>query len=298
MADEHALAWAEPVAIATLIESLGEQGRGDEADAVLAERELTRVAAGHRARRALPPRARAAAARAGPARGGARRLPPRRRGHGALRRSTTRRCRAGGRAPRRRCCALGRARRGARAGRGGARARAAVRRAPRDRRRAAGPRARGGATDRAAARGGRRRSTARRRGCCARARSSTSAPRCAAAGERAASREPLREGLDLAHRCGAALLADHAEQELAASGARPRRRAISGIEALTPSQLRIATMAAEGAVQPRDRPGAVPQRPHRREPAAPGLRKARHRLASRARRGARPPKVEWSPLMR
>ena len=64
MADEHALAWAEPVAIATLIESLGEQGRGDEADAVLAERELTRLAAGHRARGALPPRARAAAARA------------------------------------------------------------------------------------------------------------------------------------------------------------------------------------------------------------------------------------------
>ncbi|HEX2086689.1 MAG TPA: LuxR C-terminal-related transcriptional regulator, partial [Solirubrobacteraceae bacterium] len=66
------------------------------------------------------------------------------------------------------------------------------------------------------------------------------------AGERAASREPLREGLDLAHRCRATQLAAHAEQELSASGARPRRRAISGIEALTPSQLRIAAMAAEG----------------------------------------------------
>jgi DNA-binding CsgD family transcriptional regulator len=66
------------------------------------------------------------------------------------------------------------------------------------------------------------------------------------AGERAASRDPLREGLDLAHRCGATRLAEHAEQELEASGARPRRRAVSGIEALTPSQLRIAGMAADG----------------------------------------------------
>ncbi|HEV2812811.1 MAG TPA: LuxR C-terminal-related transcriptional regulator, partial [Solirubrobacteraceae bacterium] len=65
-------------------------------------------------------------------------------------------------------------------------------------------------------------------------------------GERAASRDPLREGLDLAHRCGATQLAAHAEQELSASGARPQRRALSGIEALTPSQLRIASMAAEG----------------------------------------------------
>ena len=66
------------------------------------------------------------------------------------------------------------------------------------------------------------------------------------AGERAASREPLRQGMDLAHRCGAASLADRAQQELASSGARPRRRALTGVEALTPSESRIAQMAAGG----------------------------------------------------
>jgi DNA-binding CsgD family transcriptional regulator len=65
-------------------------------------------------------------------------------------------------------------------------------------------------------------------------------------GERAASREPLRQGMDLAHRCGASTLADRAQQELAASGARPRRRALTGVEALTPGEARIAQMAAGG----------------------------------------------------
>ena len=66
------------------------------------------------------------------------------------------------------------------------------------------------------------------------------------AGERAASRDPLRQGMDLAHRCNAAPLADRAQQELASSGARPRRRALTGVEALTPSESRIAQMAAAG----------------------------------------------------
>lgn len=65
-------------------------------------------------------------------------------------------------------------------------------------------------------------------------------------GERAASREPLRQGMDLAHRCNASTLADRAQQELAASGARPRRRALSGVESLTPGEARIAEMAAGG----------------------------------------------------
>ena len=64
--------------------------------------------------------------------------------------------------------------------------------------------------------------------------------------ERAAAREPLRTGLDLAHQCGATRLGERAQQELEATGARPRRRAISGIEALTPSERRVAEMGAEG----------------------------------------------------
>jgi DNA-binding CsgD family transcriptional regulator len=65
-------------------------------------------------------------------------------------------------------------------------------------------------------------------------------------GSRRDAREPLRRGLDLAVRCGAAPLAEHARQELFASGARPRRDAIAGRDALTPSEARIARLAAEG----------------------------------------------------
>jgi DNA-binding NarL/FixJ family response regulator len=60
-------------------------------------------------------------------------------------------------------------------------------------------------------------------------------------------REPLAEGLELAHRCGAAPLEERARTELAAAGARPRHVVRSGVEALTPSELRIAQMAATGA---------------------------------------------------
>jgi DNA-binding CsgD family transcriptional regulator len=65
------------------------------------------------------------------------------------------------------------------------------------------------------------------------------------ANRRTEAREPLRRGLDLAAQCHAAPLADRARQELIAAGARPRR-AISGVDALTPSELRVARMAAEG----------------------------------------------------
>ncbi len=66
------------------------------------------------------------------------------------------------------------------------------------------------------------------------------------AGRRAEAREPLREGLQLADHCGAERLAELAEQELRAAGAKPRRRAFSGAESLTASELRIAEMAASG----------------------------------------------------
>jgi DNA-binding NarL/FixJ family response regulator len=66
------------------------------------------------------------------------------------------------------------------------------------------------------------------------------------AGQRASAREPLAEALDLAARCGARPLAAHARDELKATGARPRREWRTGVEALTPSELRIVRMAAEG----------------------------------------------------
>lgn len=65
------------------------------------------------------------------------------------------------------------------------------------------------------------------------------------ANQRAAAREPLRRGLDLARHAGAASLVERAYQELRASGARPRTRSFSGVESLTASELRIVRMAAE-----------------------------------------------------
>jgi DNA-binding CsgD family transcriptional regulator len=67
------------------------------------------------------------------------------------------------------------------------------------------------------------------------------------AGRRVACREPLRRALEVAHQAGATALAERARDELIASGARPRRAALHGVEALTPSERRIAEMAATGS---------------------------------------------------
>lgn len=66
------------------------------------------------------------------------------------------------------------------------------------------------------------------------------------ANRRTAAREPLQRAVDLAGRCGADRLAAHATDELRASGARPRRQYLTGVEALTPSERRIARLAAAG----------------------------------------------------
>ena len=66
------------------------------------------------------------------------------------------------------------------------------------------------------------------------------------AGENASARSVLRAGMDLAHRCGAAPLADRAAEEMRAAGGRPRRWAAVGADALTAGERRVAAMAAEG----------------------------------------------------
>ena len=66
------------------------------------------------------------------------------------------------------------------------------------------------------------------------------------AGHPVAARDPLREALDLAHRCGARALEDEILAELRAAGARPRRRATTGAAALTRSERRVAELAASG----------------------------------------------------
>jgi DNA-binding CsgD family transcriptional regulator len=70
------------------------------------------------------------------------------------------------------------------------------------------------------------------------------------ANQRTAAREPLRTGLDLAHHCGATRLAQQAEAELRATGARPRRAVLTGLEALTASERRAAELAAAGMSNP------------------------------------------------
>jgi DNA-binding CsgD family transcriptional regulator len=69
-------------------------------------------------------------------------------------------------------------------------------------------------------------------------------------GNRAAARAPLRRALELADGFGARPLAETALAELRASGARPRRAALSGIDALTPTERRIAELAASGRANP------------------------------------------------
>jgi DNA-binding CsgD family transcriptional regulator/tetratricopeptide (TPR) repeat protein len=65
-------------------------------------------------------------------------------------------------------------------------------------------------------------------------------------GERAASRLPLREGHDLAMLCGAERLAERARREIEATGARVAAAGTRGVASLTPGELRVAELAAQG----------------------------------------------------
>ena len=59
-------------------------------------------------------------------------------------------------------------------------------------------------------------------------------------------RDPLRRALALADECGMTMLARNARDELVATGARPRRAALAGRDALTPAEQRVTQLAAEG----------------------------------------------------
>jgi DNA-binding CsgD family transcriptional regulator len=59
-------------------------------------------------------------------------------------------------------------------------------------------------------------------------------------------REPLAQALELADVCGATALEERARSELHATGARPRSTALSGVGSLTPSEKRVADLAADG----------------------------------------------------
>jgi ATP/maltotriose-dependent transcriptional regulator MalT len=59
-------------------------------------------------------------------------------------------------------------------------------------------------------------------------------------------REPLRQGLELADALGARRLVAHARHELRAAGVRTRTSALTGPDALTPAERRVAQRAAAG----------------------------------------------------
>jgi DNA-binding CsgD family transcriptional regulator len=62
---------------------------------------------------------------------------------------------------------------------------------------------------------------------------------------RSEARELLREGIELAHRCGATALVERGNDELAATGAHRRTVLLSGLDELTASERRVAQLAAE-----------------------------------------------------
>jgi DNA-binding CsgD family transcriptional regulator len=66
------------------------------------------------------------------------------------------------------------------------------------------------------------------------------------ANQRTEARERLREGVDLAQKLGAFGLAGRANEEIAATGARPRKVFQTGLDALTASERRVGQLAADG----------------------------------------------------
>jgi DNA-binding CsgD family transcriptional regulator len=66
------------------------------------------------------------------------------------------------------------------------------------------------------------------------------------ANRRSEARQRLRAGVDLARKVGALGLAERANGEIAATGARPRRVLRTGLDALTASERRVAQLAADG----------------------------------------------------
>ena len=98
-------------------------------------------------------------------------------------------------------------------------------------------------------------------------------------------REQLHTAHDLFGAMGAMAFADRARVELAATGARARKRTVETSNALTPQEAQIAGLAATGVDAQRDRRPALPQRQHDRLPPAQGVPEARGELAEPAPEG-------------
>jgi DNA-binding CsgD family transcriptional regulator/Flp pilus assembly protein TadD len=70
------------------------------------------------------------------------------------------------------------------------------------------------------------------------------------AGQRREAQQALRQALDLADRCGGKAVGEQGRAELRIMGARPRRARTAGVGALTPSERRVAQLAAQGLSSP------------------------------------------------
>jgi DNA-binding CsgD family transcriptional regulator len=66
------------------------------------------------------------------------------------------------------------------------------------------------------------------------------------ANRRTEARQPLGRAVDLGRRGGLRLISKRAKDELMAAGARPRRDLLTGTDALTPAEHRVAVLAAAG----------------------------------------------------
>ena len=106
------------------------------------------------------------------------------------------------------------------------------------------------------------------------------------ANQRTEARERLREGVDLAQRVGALGLAERANDEIAATGARPRKILHTGLDALTASERRVAQLAAERDEQQGDRANALRHDQDGRGAPEPRLSQARDQLPHSARQGS------------
>jgi tetratricopeptide (TPR) repeat protein len=107
------------------------------------------------------------------------------------------------------------------------------------------------------------------------------------ANRRSQAREQLRQAVELATICGATALAARAERELLATGARPRRIALSGVDSLTPKREARRGDGGRRPHQPRNRAGALRHPEDRRSPSHEHLPQARDHLALPTRGRAR-----------
>ncbi len=112
------------------------------------------------------------------------------------------------------------------------------------------------------------------------------------AGRRRDARKPLAAGLELAQECGGTALENRASEELRISGARPRARFSTGVDSLTPSELRVAGMAAEGRSNPEIAQSLFVTRKTVEMHLSQRVPQARRRRARGPRRGARRSAIE------